>query len=332
MYSTEPLQPADLGLILSYKCQVACAHCLYNCSPEWKDWMSPEEVKTALKATTKWDQRFQVHITGGEPFLNFPLLLYAVETATTLGISNYVETNAGWCVREELVENHFLALRDAGLEAVLISCSPFHAATIPLERTLLGIRKALEIFGRRGVIVYLSEWLDQIQSLDKGGTTSLERYVEAYGTHNVGRMFWEGYGLISGGRSGYCLGHLIDGRSASDFQGMNCQREILYSRHSHFDLYGNFISGFCGGLNVGDWHNLPGLLEGFRAGEYPQLISILVEGGPYGLFTFAKEAYGYIPVEGGFAGKCHLCVDVRKHLVQHGNFPELEPREFYERF
>jgi hypothetical protein len=331
MFRPHPLHPSDLGLILSYKCQAACAHCLYNCSPEWSDWMEPEEVRTALEAMLIWEQRFQVHITGGEPFLNFPLLLHAVETATVLGISNYLETNAGWCVREELVEKRFIALREAGLRAVLISCSPFHAESIPLERTFLAIRKALQIFGQQGVIVYLSEWLPQLQTFDHGSTTSLEAYVEAYGAQDAGRLFWEGYGLISGGRSGYRLGHLVKGRPAGDFQGQSCQQEILYAHHSHFDLYGNFISGFCGGLTVGDWHDLPVLMDRFRSGEYPKLILILVEEGPYGLYAFAREVYGYQALEEGFAGKCHLCVDVRRHLVRQGEFPELEPREFYER-
>jgi hypothetical protein len=331
MFKFRPLQPSDLGLILSYKCQAACAHCLYNCSPEWSDWMSPEEVREALEATLVWDHRFQVHITGGEPFLNFPLLLHAVETAKELGISNYLETNAGWCVREELVEKRFLALRESGLGAILISCSPFHAESIPLERTLLAIRKALEIFGRQGVIVYLSEWLEQLRSFDRGGTTALEEYVRVYGSQNAGRLFWEGYGLISGGRSGYRLGHLVEGRLATDFQGENCRQDILYAHHSHFDLYGNYISGFCGGLTVGDWHDLPMLLDRFQSSDYPELISILIDGGPFGLFTYAQEAFGYEPIEGGFAGKCHLCVDVRRYLVEHGEFPELEPREFYER-
>jgi hypothetical protein len=332
MFIQHPLHPSDLGLILSYKCQASCAHCLYNCGPEWSDWMSEEEVRAALESMLVWDQRFQVHITGGEPFLNFPLLLHAVRTATELGIPNYVETNAGWCVREGLVKERFTALLEAGLQAVLISCSPFHAQSIPLERTLLAIHKALEIFGRQGLIVYLPEWLEQLKAFDRGTTTPLERYIEAYGSMTAGRMFWEGYGLISGGRSGYRLGHLADKRPVDDFRGENCGREILYAHHSHFDLYGNFISGFCGGLRVGDWHALPDLLRDFNCGKYPQLISILVERGPYGLFALAREMYGYDPLREGFAGKCHLCVDVRRYLVQQGEFPVLEPRDFYDRF
>jgi hypothetical protein len=331
MFTSNPLHPYDLGLILSYKCQATCAHCLYNCNPQWSDWMSPEQIRAALKATLVWKQGFQVHITGGEPFLNFPLLLQSVKIAKELEITNYLETNAGWCVREELVENRFRTLYQAGLGAILISCSPFHAESIPLERTLLAIRKALEIFGRQRVIVYLSEWLEQLKAFDQGSTTPLETYVEIYGPQQAGRLFWEGYGLISGGRSGYRLGHLIEGRPAEAFQGECCQREILFAHHSHFDLYGNFISGFCGGLAVGNWHDLPDLLNRFQAGDFPELISILVEKGPYGLYTFALNEYKYQPPENGFAGKCHLCVDVRRHLVRQGDFPELKPREFYER-
>ncbi|MCJ7626478.1 MAG: 4Fe-4S cluster-binding domain-containing protein, partial [Anaerolineaceae bacterium] len=166
MTSIKPLHPTDLGLILTYKCQSACAHCLYNCGPGWNDWMSQQDVRDALEATLIWSQPFQVHITGGEPFLNYPLLLHAVETAASLGINRYLETNAGWCVNEELVTRQFNSLLEAGLQAILISCSPFHAATIPPKRTLLAIRKAIEIFGLQRVMVYLPQWLDQITSID----------------------------------------------------------------------------------------------------------------------------------------------------------------------
>ena len=37
------LTPRDIGLILSYRCQTDCAHCLYNCGPDWHDWMPEDE-------------------------------------------------------------------------------------------------------------------------------------------------------------------------------------------------------------------------------------------------------------------------------------------------
>ena len=326
----DPLCPTDLGIILSYRCQSACKHCLYNCGPAWKDWMSLETLEEALQATRAWRHRFQIHLTGGEPFLNFPLLLQGVQLAAQLGISRYVETNAGWCLKEKDVIEKFATLREAGLNAILISCSPFHAEKIPPARTLLAITKALEIFGQQNVIVYMSHWIEQIQIFDVEKPTPLERYVVKFGLERAGRMLWDGYSIIPAGRSGYRLGHLTQKRPAAALKGENCFMEILYAHHSHFDLYGNYISWFCGGLTIGDWHNLPRILDDFKARRFPPLIDILVRTGPFGLFEMGKQEYGYQELPEGYVGKCHLCVDVRKHLSGRGDFQELRPKEFYE--
>lgn len=329
MYPLKPLTPVDIGLILSYKCQCACAHCLYNCGPEWSEWMSEVDIYSALKAMTILERPLQVHITGGEPFLNFPRLLCAVESAKQLGIPCYAETNAGWCVREDLTAERFTILRQAGLQAILISCSPFHAETISPARTLTAINIAQQVFGAERVIVYLPEWIDQVTRFEIEEPTPLDKYIEVYGESEAGRLFWEGYGLIPGGRSGYRLGHLRRRDPASVYQGQNCAVEILYAHHSHFDLYGNYISGFCGGLTVGSWRELEQLRSDFSTKHYPPLIAILIKVGAYGLYELARREFGYEPKPDGYAGKCHLCVDVRRHLVGIEEFPELEPQEFY---
>lgn len=325
-----PLRPADLGLILSYKCQCECAHCIYNCGSEWADWMPVDEVRDALEATLYWERPYQVHLTGGEPFLKFPLLLDATEIAAKLGIRVYAETNAGWCVRADLVEKRFRALHQAGMRAILISCSPFHNESIPLEHTLLAIRKAQQIFGPHNTIVYMADWMQVMGSFGEDQPVPLEAYSQAFGEEEAGHMFWRGYRLISGGRAGYRLAHLTPKRRPQAFQNENCARELLYAQHSHFDLYGNFIPAFCGGLCIGDWHDLPTLITDFAEGDFPTLIHLLIEGGPYGLFKMAATKYDYSPRSGGYTGKCHLCVDVRRHLIEQDHFPELQPAAFYE--
>jgi len=330
--NSSPLHPSDLGLILSYQCQCECAHCLYNCGPAWREWMTIEQVREALNSTLQWESPYQVHMTGGEPFLKYPLLLEAAEIANELGILTYVETNAGWCLQEDLVEQRFKELKRAGLSGLLISCSPFHAETIPPDRTVMAIRKSLEIFGPQRTIAYLPDWLEQILSFGSNAPTPLETYTHLFGQAEAGRMFWQGYGLIAGGRAGYRLGHLAPKLNADSFQGQDCRRELLYARHSHFDLYGNFIPAFCGGLTIGSWDNLPDLIEDFQAQIFPSLIEILIKVGPFGLYEMAIEAFDYREMDGGYAGKCHLCVDVRRKLVESADFPELQPALFYENF
>jgi hypothetical protein len=325
-----PLHPEDIGLILSYRCQCGCKHCLYNCGPHWHDWISPDELRAALAAIASLEGCAQVHITGGEPFLNFPLTLQAVEIACELDIPRYIETNSGWCNQADLVHQRFSSLRQAGLQAIMISCSPFHAETIPPWRTFMAIDVALQVFGTRRVMIYLPEWLDHIGRFGTSHPVPIERYIQAYGKGPTGLLFWEGYELIAGGRAGYQLGDLIEKRPATAFRNEDCYAEIMYSRHSHMDLYGNYISGFCGGLTLGDWHDLPALQSNFISGIYPYLVSILLTHGPYGLYKMASSDFGYQQLEDGYAGKCHLCVDVRHHLAQFNQFPELRPLQFYQ--
>ena len=332
MFLKDPLRPADLGLILSYRCQCACTHCIYNCGKNWQDWMSPADVRAALEATLTWSHSYQVHITGGEPFLNFDLLLYAVETAAELGIPRYIETNAGWCVSDELTSRQFNALRMAGLQAILISCSPFHAEHIPLVRTRRALHIAEEIFGSSRVMFYQASWDAQIAVFGEDHPIPLQNYLDAYGENEAGQMLWQGYGLIPGGRAGYRLGHLTPAQPAAAFRNQNCTHDILYAPHSHFDLYGNYIPGFCGGLAVGSWQDLPTLLDDFDRDAYPPLTDTLIHDGPYDLYQLASHHYGYVPLNPGYAGKCHLCVDVRRHLTSQADFSdssELQPAHFY---
>ncbi|NPB09634.1 MAG: radical SAM protein [Thermodesulfobacteria bacterium] len=328
------LRPFDsCGIMLSYRCQCGCRHCVYACGPRWKEWMDREQLEDLLLGISRtWENPRGLHLAGGEAFLNFDLLLFGVEKCRRLGLPiEYVETNAGWCVNEEVGREKFRLLKEAGLSSVLISVSPFHAETIPLKRTLTAIRLAEEIFGPANVIVYMSQFIELIARFDVERPVPLSRWIEAYGPEGAGRLFWQGYALIPGGRAGIELGDLAPQRHPAEaFKGHHCRREILLSRHCHFDPYENYIPLFCGGLSLGKIdRDLPGFVVRFRSEDLP-LVNILVREGPYGLGRFAAENFGFRPNPRGYAGKCHLCVEVRRFLNEKGEFPELTPRAFYE--
>jgi hypothetical protein len=323
------LYPQDLGIILSYRCHSACKHCLYNCGPRWeKEAMSPRALREALEIVTDLPRRPQVHLTGGEPFLHFELLLEGARAATELGIPCYVETSASWCIDENQAVERLRALREAGLQAVLISCSPFHAERVPPIRTMRAIHVAVKVFGPERVIVYLPDFIELVQGFGVERPTPLSRYEEEFGLERARQILWGGYGIMSGGRAGYRLGHLVPHYPAETWRGENCAGELLYAQHSHLDLYGNYIPAFCGGLTLGDWRDLPQLLGDPQ--RYPPLVQVLTERGPCGLYEYARETFAYQALPGGYTGKCHLCVDVRRRLVEVDDFLELQPLGFYE--
>lgn len=93
------------------------------------------------------------------------------------------------------------------------------------------------------------------------------------------------------------------------------------------DNYGNFVPGYCGGLSLGDARDLPALYQGIALERRPVLKALLTD--LKDLYRLGL-AYGYQERE-GYISKCHLCLDIRRHLVRRDEFPELQPATFYER-
>ena len=97
-------EPISGGIILSYKCTAECRYCMYACSPKWSgDWISEEDLEKILSQLAgkikpspygpeRVNLNYGLHFTGGEPFLNFKLLLRAIEIANELNIpSTFVD-------------------------------------------------------------------------------------------------------------------------------------------------------------------------------------------------------------------------------------------------
>jgi hypothetical protein len=123
------------------------------------------------------------------------------------------------------------------------------------------------------------------------------------------------------------LGELYGRRRAGDFFGGSCLRELTRPWHVHLDCRGNYVAGYCGGLSLGEAEDLEGILSGVDLEERPVLGALVKD--LRLLYELAVEL-GYREREGGYVSKCHLCLDLRRHLAETGQFRELSPREFYE--
>jgi hypothetical protein len=86
------------------------------------------------------------------------------------------------------------------------------------------------------------------------------------------------------------------------------------------------VAGYCGGLSLGEEEDLEGILSGVDLEERPVLGALVRD--LRLLYELAVEL-GYREREEGYVSKCHLCLDLRRHLAGTGEFRELSPREFY---
>lgn len=323
---------ASVGLMLSYKCNSKCRHCLFCCSSEWSEWMDIDLVRKICEGTTEsTEQVHGFHFAGGEAFLNFALLLESIKTAADCGIAiEYVETNAGWYRDEDSALDKLSQLRDAGLNCLFISVTPFHCEHIPLKKTLGTIRASLNVFGSHRTIIARDDFLQDLKRITDSGTVTLERYAQVMGETKARQAACFGGKLVPGGRSSFALvGYLAQQPIESCFGG-NCSYDLLQSGHGHIDPYGNIIPAACAGISIGDAHDLPSAYNNFSFADNP-VIEILCTSGVQGLYEMAVRNYDYLAKK-SYAGKCDLCVDIRRHLVlNEAPFEELTPKEFYRR-
>lgn len=323
--------------MLTYKCSAACRHCMYACSPKWKaDWMTREDLEALLSqlagriAPSPWGEQaislnHGLHFTGGEPFMNFELLLTAVEMAEELRIpSTFVETNCSWCGSDEIARDKLERLRAAGLKGILISVNPFYAEYVPFERTERCIRVSTEVFDRN-VMVYQAAYYRRFRRLGIRERLPLEDYLAL----TKGERLAERVELFLMGRAARALREFYPAHPAQHFFGQPCRPPFLRNWHNHFDNYGNFMPGYCGGISLGSWRELDRLVdEGIDLDTHP-ILGFLINEDIRGLFHFAED-FGYQESSERYVSKCDLCLDIRSYLVTKGDFEELGPREFYE--
>jgi hypothetical protein len=169
-------------------------------------------------------------------------------------------------------------------------------------------------------MVYQAFFYDQFRGMGLRDTLSFSEYVA-----RAGEGLYRAE-LLAGGRMAYKLGHLFRKQAADQFLAGSCQRELIRDWHIHVDNYCNFVPGYCAGVSLGDARELDRLCEGIDLAQRPVLHALLTS--LRSLYELGL-AYGYQP-QGGYVSKCHLCIDIRRHLARLGEFEELRPTEFYE--
>lgn len=244
-------------------------------------------------------------------------MLKATQIANEVGIrSTFVETNSFWCNDDVTTEEKLSLLKEAGLEGILISVNPFIVDQVPFERIQRAVRISEKVFGSN-VIVYQELFYRQFNSLAIKRTFSFEDYVQKapYGL---------GYAeLLPIGKATYKLASLYKGYPAVEFLNEYCREELLRKWHVHIDNYGNYMTGYCGGISLGNWLEVDEVES-----EVLPIVDALINKGLKGIYGMGKR-FGYKD-RVDYISKRHLCVDIRRWIFgQTDQFKELEPRAFY---
>ncbi len=331
-------KPVSGGLILSYKCSGECKHCMYLCSHKWSDdWINEKDLENVLEilsntikpsphGSNNVNLNYGLHFTGGEPFLNYPLLLKAIEIGSTFNIpSMFVETNCYWCKNDNITRGRLVELKKNGLNGILISVNPFILELVPFKNTERAIKISMEVF-RENFMIYQLYYFGQFRDLNIKGKLPIEDYLKLVSIVDLKRRVE----LFKMGRAAYTLQYLYNKHPINHFFNENCATELIRRWHCHFDNYGNFMPGYCGGLSWGDVKNLNSLCnDGIDLDEHPILRALII-GNLKDLYEFAIDKFGYREKKEGYVSKCHVCFDIRKSIVSKTNqYRELNPTEMY---
>lgn len=320
------------GVHLTYQCPSRCAHCIYASSPARKEWMR-ETTLVQILEQVKAHSRFLtgMHLGGGEPFLNLDLLEFSIRKMREIGVPlEYVETNGFWAWGDEKTRRILQRMQNAGLPGLLVSVSPFHLEFVSMDRVNRAVRIGREVFGPGSVLIYTDNYYQQFQELNPKQTVPFDEYLEAVGEDRAASEMVYAYSLIPGGRAAVKLARLFTHHPASHYFGETCVGELSSPHHIHIDPEANYIAGLCAGLTLGDARRLHEIYEGIDLSSRP-VLRHLVEGGIESLFHWARSEAEYTESPLGYIAKCHLCLDIRRHLVRKKlRFEELAPRAFYD--
>jgi hypothetical protein len=315
------------SLLFTYRCTIACQHCLFNCSPRLPDvCVSFSDGVKFLRQLHATDR--VIHIAGGEAMMYYEQMLAICRAAHAEGVSpHFFETNASWCKDDEVTRRRYQELKGAGIIGVLISADPYHQVFVRPERRLRAFQFAIEIFGRENVIASDAslERLNELRAIGRD-----EEQLKEYSLKHPPRLV---------GRAGNILARFYPDRSLDELASdslwhggtggeESCRAEFDANEmwEIHIDPYGNVQT--CCGIIVGNAHAtpLPELMQrGFHTDN--ELVRMVYERGPYAYLELALER-GYTP-RSGYPQKCHLCWEVRKFLRPH--FPQtFGPAEIYD--
>jgi MoaA/NifB/PqqE/SkfB family radical SAM enzyme len=124
----------NIGLLMTYKCQVACPHCIIEAGPHRKEQVRLDDAFQWIRQAAGYRDGYirVLSLTGGEPFYDLAHLKSISDFGAACGLFVSAVTNAFWALTEKAAIEILREL-DA-LKMLQISTDVYHQVSIPFER------------------------------------------------------------------------------------------------------------------------------------------------------------------------------------------------------
>lgn len=134
----------NIGLVVTYKCQVACPHCIIEAGPHRTEEMSLEDAFDWIRQVATYRNGYVtvLSLTGGEPFYNLPALKAIASYGQASGLFVSAVTNAFWATTQPSATAVLKAL--PAIKMLSVSTDVYHQQHIPFERVRNAILAARE--------------------------------------------------------------------------------------------------------------------------------------------------------------------------------------------
>jgi len=311
------------GFMLTYKCNCRCEFCYYNCNSDQGGLIDPEIIVEGYRSLKNIaGESAKIHLTGGEAFLYWDQLVEIFQQLkkANLGSVDMLETNAFWAMDEKEIRERLKTLDRLGLNILKISCDPFHQEYVDIEPVRLLVKIAEEMLGSSRVMVRWRKYLDDpVEMKGKNQQEKNAHYIDTL----------KDYPCRFNGRAAGQLAKLFADKPIEKLANYNCLKGFLSAKGVHIDPFGNVFSGTCSGIIIGNLNqqSLENIWLNFDPAKN-EIINILCESGPVGLLEKAKDQ-GFTP-KALYAGKCHLCTNIRQFFFNGGLFKTtIGPRACY---
>jgi organic radical activating enzyme len=141
----EPPYLENIGLFLTFKCEVACSHCSVKAGPHRTEAVDEREAFDWIRQAASYDggRVKAINMTGGEPFFDLPALRRLVRFIHEQGLFATSVTNASWARTPTAAIETLQSVPE--LLMIQISADEQHQKEIPLERVRNAVAAAREL-------------------------------------------------------------------------------------------------------------------------------------------------------------------------------------------